>query len=675
MAKCKVCKKNIPDGTDYCEDCQDQGVVKTKESYLDSLLSSVKNGPSMEDIYKRKNHSDGGDNSPGSMAHQNPEPAENLVSAKDLGWEHIQVPYIDDDELYKVGFSDIDEFDSLSYENDLQDLEPEIFISDEDLFGENLSDLFSQGKPEDKPLTAVPEEVHAAQVNYVNAPMDLPVSDMQEEPVGLEMDTELADISSDRQLQSLEETKEVNENLDSEIDMDLDYLLNRLHAQNIESPEEEKHEPQQEESSQYIGDDINEMMFSLEDDSKNGEDMTEQQKAGQLQDVRQEEQQEEEQDDFLSLLNQMSEEDPVLEDVRAIHDLLGNASSNLRNEDSMPSDVGEVFSDALRVVSSLNDYELEEDSILGGSQDKASPNGKKGKNSKKPVKEKKPGKEKAKKAKKTKAAKAKSGLSLFQRIFGNVKNEKTAAEHEKELLATSEPQAKSPKKSKLRVKKGAVSEDGENTDLEDNNEGKGKPSKKERKKEKAEKKLKSKDVIQVIDEIDEDPGRINRVGAAVVLFFFAIIAMIVILGTNVITYTLSIEYATSYFNNRKYTQAYNEVYGVEIKDEDIEIYDKIMTVMFVNKQLNSYNNYYDMKKYPEALDSLLKGLSRYDKYIELAAMLGIESDLDYVRSQILAELYNVFNLTEQEAAQILQNDNMEDYSLAVYDVVLEKMNN
>ena len=100
-----------------------------------------------------------------------------------------------------------------------------------------------------------------------------------------------------------------------------------------------------------------------------------------------------------------------------------------------------------------------------------------------------------------------------------------------------------------------------------------------------------------------------------------------------------------------------------------------MTVMFVNKQLNSYNNYYALKKYPEALDSLLKGLSRYDKYIELATMLGIESDLDYVRAQILAELNNVFDLTEKEAAQILQYESMEDYSLSVYDVVLEKMNN
>ena len=60
---------------------------------------------------------------------------------------------------------------------------------------------------------------------------------------------------------------------------------------------------------------------------------------------------------------------------------------------------------------------------------------------------------------------------------------------------------------------------------------------------------------------------------------------------------------------------------VSISDEDIELYDKIMTVMYVNKQLNSYNNYYAINRYPEAL-VFIKGLERYDKYIELATLLG-----------------------------------------------------
>ncbi len=694
MAKCKMCKKSIPVGTDYCKDCQEQESAKAREAYLDSLLSSVKNsGPSMEEIYKRKKHSDVGNDSPGSIVHSNPEePAKDRISTEGQEREDIQAPGFDDED-YRVDFSDIADFDQQSYENDLQELEIEDLISDEDLFGEKLSDLFSWNRQDDVPPVAVPEKImtadkvmtseegmagEEAMTSQENEAVEEPRVDVQnehaleflqqrEEPGAAETDSAAtSELLGSWQAQPSGEADEANEDVASEIDMDLDDLLGQLEEKNTESPDEEKDELMQEMPSLFM-DDINSMIFSPEDAGKREKDETEQQGEEWPQE------QEEEQDDFLSLLGQMSEEDPVLEDVRAIHDLIGSASSNVQYQESMPGDVGEVFSDALTAVSSLNDYELGGGDIPEESQDKVSPKDKK----KKPKKDKKAVKEKSKKEKKAKEAGAdgeKSGLSLFQRIFGNIKDEK-AAESKKELLKADEAQAESPKKSKAKGKKSAVSERGEDTEGEEGNEGKGKAAKKERKKEKAERKAKSKDIIQVIDEIDEEPGRINRVGAAVVVFFFAIIALLVVLGSNIITYTLSIEYATNYFNNRKYTQAYNQVYGVEIKDEDIEIYDKIMTVMFVNKQLNSYNNYYALKKYPEALDSLLKGLSRYDKYIELATMLGIESDLDYVRAQILAELNNVFNLTEKEAAQILQYESMEDYSLSVYDVVLEKMNN
>ena len=105
------------------------------------------------------------------------------------------------------------------------------------------------------------------------------------------------------------------------------------------------------------------------------------------------------------------------------------------------------------------------------------------------------------------------------------------------------------------------------------------------------------------------------------------------------------------------------------------LYNKIMTVMYVNKQLNSYHSYYEMKKYPEALDSLLKGLNRYDRYIELATMLGIDDDMDYVRNQILSELDSVFHLTEEEALQIASMEDIADYSKKVYEVALQNMNN
>ena len=120
--------------------------------------------------------------------------------------------------------------------------------------------------------------------------------------------------------------------------------------------------------------------------------------------------------------------------------------------------------------------------------------------------------------------------------------------------------------------------------------------KEEAKKKKKPKKEKKKKIEILDDEVDE--GRINRVGASIVFLFFGVLVVLLLVSTNIFSYTLSIRNANDYFDRQRYTQAYNEVYGIELKDEDIELYDKIMTVMFVNKQLNSYNNYYHMKKFP-----------------------------------------------------------------------------
>lgn len=266
-------------------------------------------------------------------------------------------------------------------------------------------------------------------------------------------------------------------------------------------------------------------------------------------------------------------------------------------------------------------------------------------------------------------------------LFGNVKNERSEVEvnqlkqealeyvelKEKKAIEKSEKKtlAKQQRKKKA-TEKAAVKK-----------ANKVAAEKKKQEKLKAKKEAKSKKEIEIqnlMDEIDSNNGRINRIGASIIFITFAIIAIVIVIGTNIYTYSLSIENATKNFEIQRYNEAYNEVYGIDVKDEDIELYDKIMTVMFVNKQLNSYNNYSEMEKYPEALDSLLKGLERYDKYISLAAMLGIKTDLDHVRLQIISELNNVFKLTEEDALKLISIEDQEEYSIEVYDVVLEHMN-
>lgn len=565
MAKCKSCKTDIPEGIEYCKDCLDKRTEKTNESYLDSLLNSVKNNPTdVSSNYKK-----------------------NAASKTQNTVEKIQSE--NDDSPMDIDINDLIDFDDFNINDDLDD---HIVIGDEELFGKE------QEEPDTK-----------------NQEFDLTRDDSE-------------DMSDNDPVRN-----------EPEPNIDLEFL-NSSGMQD----EEDSYDMQGEYDSS-IDDMLNEL-----DMPGSGIDLEDLYKAESQDEDVPEEHINSDEDDFLSLLSQLSTDDPATADVQAISDLLSGKAVTISDDyEDMAVDVGDVFSDALTAVSSLQDSDLKP------KKQKKSKKGKKSKKSKK---------------KATKAAKEKEEPAeekgMMQKLFGNIADDKTKKKSiDSDIAITSETSGKKNKKSK---KKGKIDKNQEVDELGEN----AKIPKEKKEKIKKVKKNKN-DIIQVIDDFEEEEGRINRLGAVIVFAFLGLMVLLLLLGTSIFSYTLSVKNAKNYFERKKYTQAYNEIYGMDIKDEDLEIYEKIVTVMFVNKQLNSYNNYFAMEKYPEALDSLLKGLSRYDKYIKLATMLGIETDLNYVRGQIMAELNNVFDLSEETAVAIISSESQLEYSVAVYDIALENI--
>lgn len=163
----------------------------------------------------------------------------------------------------------------------------------------------------------------------------------------------------------------------------------------------------------------------------------------------------------------------------------------------------------------------------------------------------------------------------------------------------------------------------------------------------------------------EDQGRINPVGASIVFLFIAIIGMVVIIGTNLYSYRLNINNATDYLSRQKYDKAYDSIAGVNMKKSDDPLYDKVMTIMYVKKALNSYQNFTTLKMYPEALDSLLKGIEKYERYIEQAKELGIQADMDNLKQQIVDILQNNYQITIDQANQLIQISDQYQYTQAV----------
>lgn len=629
MEKCRVCNTEIPDGSKYCTECESKEQFKSNESYLDDLLSAVMSSPD-----------------PSMLKNSNIDQGEGLVS--DLHSKTSEEA--DEDEFITglpldVDIDDLQDFDQFNIMEDLEDVDElmdlsnglgmseEIEINDEDLFG----------------------------------------------PV---LDTETIDDTIDNGLFNenviKSEIDQMNEN-DSE-DIALFDIINELDQTNAETVE----------YSNNIGDikltEEADDPMNMEDDRlnniANGQDDSNEKQG--LNDLGLDEEGIDE--DILSLLSQMSDDDPI---AAGIANLI-KGTDEMEQEDipSFTTDVGEVFSDALSAVTLLNDntpdseqanlvfdIDIEEKKKLKKEKLKklmVQPEEEQVMNSNETNKEKKGLFSKIFAKKKDKADK--KAEKMQEKNVDRDSNEindlefTIKAESNKDKKKSSKKVSKKAKK-KTKALQARQANGSENKENADSKQAGKKVSKKASSKQKKVKKKRTKKVKKEVQEVEIDLGKVNPVAASFVMVTFALLALFLLSGSKAFAYSNSIKNATHYFNSQRYTKAYEELHGMEIKIEDVEIFNKIQTVMYVNKQLNSYNNYYAVAKHPEALDSLLKGLKRYDKYIELAIMYGIESDLDYVRGQILAELDSKYNLSEDKAMQMIAIEDEAEYSKQIYETI------
>ena len=122
------------------------------------------------------------------------------------------------------------------------------------------------------------------------------------------------------------------------------------------------------------------------------------------------------------------------------------------------------------------------------------------------------------------------------------------------------------------------------------------------------------------------------------------------------------------FVNRDYDKAYELISGLEIKNKDNDFYNQVVTVMYVQKQYNSYNHYRFTGEYRKALNALIKGIERYDKYHQDAIDLGITSDMDYIYNNITQALKYDYGLSVKEAKEIADIPDSVEYTSRISDV-------
>ena len=262
------------------------------------------------------------------------------------------------------------------------------------------------------------------------------------------------------------------------------------------------------------------------------------------------------------------------------------------------------------------------------------------------------------------ASAKKPRISIWKRLFGNIKDDKWEKQKAK---------AEAAKEAKAKAKKEAEEAKAEeNADGIDPKEAK-KAEKLAKKEEKARLKAERKEAKQKQKELaaledEDDEGRINRVGATIIFVLCGIFTLFTILGTNHFDYTNSMKKANAYFKEDDYASAYTAIHGLKVKEKDQKFYDQVRTVMYVDRELLSYQNYSNIRMYPEALHALLQGVEKYDVYLDDAVALDVTDDMDKVRSRILQALDQDYSVSEEEAYKLNAIEDQEEYSEKVISI-------
>lgn len=260
--------------------------------------------------------------------------------------------------------------------------------------------------------------------------------------------------------------------------------------------------------------------------------------------------------------------------------------------------------------------------------------------------------------------------SFWKKTFGNIITEQTAKEEEEirrlEEAGAEEKKAALEEKKKKKEEEKALKAEKAKAEKEQKAAKKAeqaavKAAEKEAKKQKKEE-LARQEETQVV-------GKINPVGAAIVLGFFLIVGVLVLVSSKVIAYRGAVNTASKEFDAGNYEAAYEEIAGVEVSKKSAPMAEKVRICMQLKKEMNSYQNYYQMQMYLEALDSLMKGIRSYDANKDTAEDYDILTQYNELEGEIASELYKEFGVSETQARNINQLEDQEEYTKQLQAVI------
>lgn len=147
------------------------------------------------------------------------------------------------------------------------------------------------------------------------------------------------------------------------------------------------------------------------------------------------------------------------------------------------------------------------------------------------------------------------------------------------------------------------------------------------------------------------------------------VVILVNLLSGVIGYSTALSDAEDYYAQGKYVEAYGCLNEKDMKEADLEFYNKVRLTSYLQQQLNSYDAYQSQSMYKEALSALICGVGRYDRFIEDATEAGVDREYTKMMQKIEEALSGSYQMSLDEARAVYALDDKKEFTYAVYDVI------
>lgn len=194
-------------------------------------------------------------------------------------------------------------------------------------------------------------------------------------------------------------------------------------------------------------------------------------------------------------------------------------------------------------------------------------------------------------------------------------------------------------------------------------EKKAQKAKEKQAKPKKEKKPKEPKVVEKSKPLPKMPViLITLVGVSLVVLIY--------LGASQVGYTTSVAEAKEYYDEGDYISAYDSLgRNSKIRKADEDLYNRARIVSYLHQQVANYKSFQRYGLYVEALNSLVCGVGRYDINAAAAAEAGAEAEYEEMLTQIEKALKENYNMGLEEARELYNIRDKEEYTYTVYEVI------